>query len=112
MIVVKAMQNQTKTRILQAVRWALDQGYRVSGGEWGVYQQVDGSWAPKTDACLCPLGALLLQEQPAEGDPEIAAAAVLGVSTRWVFDFTLGVDGEPHHDSDAYSLGCEILNVL
>jgi hypothetical protein len=76
---------------------------------WGVgYDSERSKWNPRSDAgrCMCPLGALVLCEQPPPGLMTVPEAArrVLGVSGNWTLCFTWAFDGGPPCLSTS---GCE-----
>lgn len=83
-------------------------GGDLTTGEWGVMHTSDG-W--RQTGCACPIGALLLVEQPpianevyvdddGEEQPEIATAMVfLERSQEWVNGFVLAIDGFRAFDS-------------
>ncbi len=85
-------------RIIAACTKALAKGYRVEAGAWGVgWNAKSNKWSPLKIAHkrLCPLGALVLAEQPPPGRyqsvPE-AVAKLLGVDMHWVVDFQCAFD--------------------
>lgn len=85
-------------RIIAACAKAQAKGYRVEAGTWGVGWNAKGNkWAPLKTANkrLCPLGALVLAEQPPPGRYQsvpFAAAQLLGVDMHWVVDFQCAFD--------------------
>lgn len=85
-------------RIIVACNKMRAKGYRVEAGTWGVgWNAKTNKWSPLKIAAkrLCPLGALVLAEQPPPGRyqsvPE-AVSALLGVSMLWVVDFQCAFD--------------------
>lgn len=86
-------------RILVACNKMRAKGYRIEARTWGVgWNAKRNKWAPLKSAGkrLCPLGAVVLAEQPPPGRyqsvPE-AVSALLGVSMLWVVDFQCACDG-------------------
>ena len=86
-------------RIISACQVLRAKGYRVEAGTWGVgWNPKSSKWAPLKTANkrLCPLGALVLVEQPPPG-PYLsipwAVSELLGVGIPWVIDFQCAFDG-------------------
>ncbi len=92
-------------RLLNACKAAKDKQVEIHSGLWGAQfndrtreweQQQFPNGADVPDVpCCCPMGALLLAEQPlpdAGSDHYGTAAHALGVSTNWIDDFTAGFD--------------------
>lgn len=105
-----------KNRILEAVKKAQSNGLVVSEGMWGV-RWSDGKWvlAFGLNRC-CPLGALMLNEQPAAVEPsEISEEyfeKLFKVPGKWVVSFIKGVDNIPFNaainDLEMYEFGCDV----
>lgn len=93
------MSDRTAERIIAACEKMQAKGFRVEAGAWGVgWNAKRSKWAPLKSASkrLCPIGALVLTEQPVPGRyqsvPE-AAAKLLGVGMHWLVDFQGAFDG-------------------
>lgn len=86
-------------RIIAACSKVQAKGFRVEAGTWGIgWDPAREKWAPfkRASKRLCPLGALVLTEQPPPGRyrtvPE-AVVKLLGVDMHWVIDFQCAFDG-------------------
>jgi len=107
-----------KERVVDAVREAKSKGYMLLAGRWGVMWH-GGQWISPDKQC-CPLGALLLKEQPEylnEHGLSIPAKeyfeALFGVPE--VFSFISGVDGHRlfnARDLNMYKLGQEMRELM
>lgn len=95
------MSDDIKSRIDAAIETVEARGISLEAGYWGVWSR-DGEWTTSDlgshkDRC-CPLGALLLAEQPRpasdDEEPDVCAALALGRSYGWVAAFIEGFDGE------------------
>ena len=86
-------------RILAACDKALAKGYRVEAGAWGVaWNPKRKRWSPLKHCRkrLCPIGALVLTEQPSPDrycSVPATAAALLGVDIHWIIAFQMEFDG-------------------
>lgn len=96
-----SMSDEIKARIDAAIEKAEARGITLEDGIWGVWVE-NGEWTTTDlgehkDRC-CPLGALLLAEQPQVDDDDViadvCAARVLGKDSRWVEAFIDGFDSE------------------
>lgn len=108
----------TVERIVAACEKARAKGYRVVPGTWGVgWNAKTNKWAPLKTArkCLCPIGALVLAEQPSVGRfhtvPE-AAAVLLGVQASWMLDFQSVFDGVVAFGDEGASAARAVLHYL
>lgn len=84
-------------RVRAAVKSQQAKGVTVKDGDWYVDLDVGTMpWYSRDETpCACPMGCLLLEEQPGLGlDQESSAACVLGVSFKAIGAFTNGFDGE------------------
>lgn len=76
----------------------LAKGYALRPGQYGVrWSAQQRRWAPMRYAkkCMCPLGALVVVEQPGAGAHRSTVAAacdLLGVDVEWVIDFQVTWD--------------------
>ncbi len=86
-------------RLREAMRRVRARGYEVAPGAYGVgFDPVAKKWRPQKSAGkrMCPLGALVVVEQPPLGEPPTvtaAAARLLGVDARWLVCFCWKFDG-------------------
>ena len=98
-IATSPIPSQPQEIIDNAIRWALEHGFTVvPSAEAGVVclsVTAEERWFKAVRAAgPNPLGAVILEYQPAAPDVEKAAAAVLGVSVPWVLGFEVGVSGQ------------------
>lgn len=100
-------------------------GGRITADDWNVNidnnRYVAGEGEDTEDENItfpvcCPLGAVLVAQDPRQwdGDNQTDAANVLGVTPGWVNSFVVGVDDgdtdsvlSHEYDDDAYQLGRE-----
>lgn len=109
------MSSSTKEdRIRRAMERVRDKGFEVAPGGYGIgFDLAQGKWrhAKLANKRVCPLGALVVVEQPPckdsgpIGSVPAAVAALLGVDLKWVLCFSWKFDG--HSDSCACE-ACEL----
>lgn len=93
------MQEDIFRRIQAACERVEAKGYTIYPGQYGVaYDGKRKRWTPVRHAekRMCPLGALVVVEQPKPGEHwsvPLAAFILLGVSLEWVLDFQVTFDG-------------------
>lgn len=89
----------TVERIQAACSRVIAKGYTVQPGKYGIrWNDKQKRWAPMRHAqkCMCPLGALVVVEQPSPGahaTAPFAARVLLGVDIGWIADFQVTLDG-------------------
>lgn len=86
---------QPLSKIRKAVQAAKEAGYRVVFGDWGVqWDKQLRRWVSPEGFC-CPLGAVLLTQQPrVRSAADETAARTLGVSPSWLYGFMAAIDGD------------------
>lgn len=87
-------------RIRLAIERVRSRGCTIAPKSWGVgYDLARKKWNPRAAAerCMCPLGALVLVEQPPPGLMTVpdGARRALGVDGSWTLCFTWAFDGGP-----------------
>jgi hypothetical protein len=104
------MLGSVRERVINCVNKFIDEGGLIVDEDWNVAlrdgRYVAGTWEDYKDGvvppgddrnkrCACPLGAVLIAQDPRgwKGGKDMDAAAVLGVSDRWVASFLAGFDG-------------------
>lgn len=116
------MSAEIEKRITACVKKFVDGGGEIIEGSWNVkiplganrYEAESANPGEDGPYEVCPLGALLLAQDPRDWADEVNkdAASVLGVHPDWCWSFTSGFDGgEAGGDSyhyffkDAYDMG-------
>ncbi len=113
----------TERRILDAVKAAKAQGIEIVQGAWSVRWDAEEKKFVCENNCCCPLGALLLTEQPEvvgeEEDIDDAeqlsqvAAAVLGKDEEWTNNFVEAYDDDDTSVvNSAYKAGAKVRDLL
>ncbi len=109
-------------RVIDASNKTMARGINIDGrrlsvrpGKWGVIRDC-GKWAALSD-CTCPLGALLLTEQPKHMPDESAPRALARVLERsgdWIAGFVKAIDSGDDNDdgSDGYVCGMAVRKAL
>src|SRR5271166_1683897 len=90
-ITTEASNMDIKNKILESIKYATDElGYTLISEDWGT----------ATHKCACPMGCVLLQDNPKDvvriedsQDNETSAAEILGVDLKWITSFIDGYDG-------------------
>ncbi len=93
------MSTQLLRRLQAACERVIAKGYAIYPGHYGIaYDGKRKRWTPVRNAGkrMCPIGAVVLVEQPGPGQHwsvPAAASALLGVDLEWVLDFQATFDG-------------------
>lgn len=99
---------EVKARILAAVEKVKGMGVDVGDGHDGI-RRVGLRWERDESPRCCPIGALLLAEQPqSDRGPCQTAARALGATCPDIEEFARGVDGYDGYAGPWYDLGREL----
>lgn len=99
---------QFEKRVLEAVKWAKENGYTLETNRWAVWWApaelgLDGRrWVCTISRNCCPLGALLLKEQPTKTVQVLPyvvdedAPSLFGVPHGFMRSFLNGIEGHDY----------------